>query len=241
MRTSCFHRHISVSLRPLSLLWVTVVFACFTFSSFCSANAILSQDEFPNSAGIVAFCFDGDTVKLTDRRVVRLAGIDTPEIQHGQNSAQYFSRAARAILETVTKGRKVTLLVAGSQIRDNYGRFLAELMLEDGTSVCELMIAKGAAFYYPHTDLRPSFGERLLALQKIAIKQRVGMWELLLDQPLAKQQYIGNRASLRFFPINCAEARRIKPRNKVVFGNLMDAFSAGYAPARICPFWPNEQ
>lgn len=200
-----------------------------------------TESELPNPTGFVAFCFDGDTVKLTDRRIVRLAGIDTPEIQHGQDSAQYFSREARSILETIAKGKKVILRIAGSQTRDHYGRLLSELFLEDGTSISELMIARGAAFYYPHNDLLPSLKERLLALQKTAITNRSGMWSMLLKHPIARQQYIGNRASLRFFPTNCPEARRIKPRNKVVFGTLMDAFSAGYAPARICPFWPSEQ
>lgn len=241
MRTDCFIWHRTDLQQPLFPLWGTVVFACLVSVLFSSAFALASQNELPNSVGVVAFCFDGDTVKLTDRRVVRLAGIDTPEIQHGQNNAQYYSREARFILEALSKGQKVTLRPAGTQIRDNYGRILAELILEDGTSVNEIMIAKGAAFYYPHADLLPSLKERLLAQQKNAITKRSGMWASLLQQSLAKQQYIGNRASSRFFPLDCPEAKRIKPRNKVVFGTLMDAFLFGYAPARICPFWPAEK
>lgn len=240
MRTNSFLGHKPVSRQPLSLHWVTVVVACFAIVFLSPVSIATSQEVLTNPIGFVAFCFDGDTVKLTDRRIVRLAGIDTPEIQHGQNSAQYYSREARSILETITKGKKVTLRLAGTQTRDHYGRFLAELILEDGTSVSEIMVAKGAAFYYPHADLSPSIKERLLAHQKKAIMQRAGMWNVLLNQTLARQQYIGNRASLRFFPMACPEARRIKPRNKVVFGTLMDAFSAGFAPARICPFWPTE-
>ena len=34
------------------------------------------------ATGKVAKCFDGDTLKLTDRRTVRLAGIDAPEVSH---------------------------------------------------------------------------------------------------------------------------------------------------------------
>ncbi len=240
MRTNSSSEHKTVALQPLSLFWVTVVVACFALVVLSPASVAATQDTFPNPTGCVAFCFDGDTVKLTDRRIVRLAGIDTPEIQHAQNSAQFYSREARSILEAITKGKKVSLRSAGNQVKDNYGRFLAELSLEDGTSVSELMIAKGAAFYYPHADLSPALKERLLALQKQAITERAGMWNDLLAQPLARQQYIGNKASLRFFPVDCPEARRVKPRNKVVFGTLMDAFSAGFAPARICPFWPTE-
>lgn len=195
----------------------------------------------PNPLGVVAFCFDGDTIKLTDRRIIRVAGIDSPEIKHGQNEAQYFSRESRNILDGLTKGQKITLLQAGEKNRDNYGRIIADVILADGNSVSEVMIKEGAAFYYPHEDLFPELKERLLALQKEAITNRRGLWKQLLDLPLAKHQFIGNRASLRFFPATCPEAKRIKPRNKITFGNLMDAFSAGYAPARICLFWPSQQ
>ncbi|MDE5879487.1 MAG: nuclease, partial [Desulfovibrio sp.] len=71
-----------------------------------------------------------------------------------------------------------------------------------------------------------------------AIHERRGLWAHLLELPLAQETYVGNRGSLRFFPVKCPEARHIKPRNRVHFGTLMDAFLAGYAPARVCVFWP---
>lgn len=188
--------------------------------------------------GTVGHCFDGDTLRFTDRRVVRLAGIDAPELGAPLQKAGYYAREARKLLSATVLRQRVRLLPAGTVHRDNYGRFLAEVLLPDGRSLNDLMIASGAAFFYPHNDLDSRLQERLLAAQQEAIRERRGMWEHVLAQPVAEKTYLGNRQSLRFFPTDCPEAQRIKPRNRVHFGTLMDAFMAGYAPARICPFWP---
>ncbi|MDE7242244.1 thermonuclease family protein [Desulfovibrio sp.] len=189
--------------------------------------------------GMVAHCFDGDTFKLRDRRVVRLAGIDSPELGRGETIPQYYAREAKAELERLTRGQQVSLYSAGVSDRDRHGRLVADVRLADGRSLNDLMVASGAAFFYPHRDLGPEFQERLRDLQAEAIRERRGLWAHLLELPLAQETYVGNRGSLRFFPVNCPEARHIKPRNRVHFGTLMDAFLAGYAPARVCLFWPD--
>ncbi len=192
----------------------------------------------PQPLGFVANCFDGDTFKLTDRRIVRLAGIDAPELSKGDRKGQLFAREAREQLTGLTQGQQVMLLQAGVKHRDIHGRILAEVLLPDGSSLNEIMVHNGAAYFYPHRDLSPQLQERLRNLQHEAIAERRGMWGFLLSQPVAKNTYLGNKESLRFFPADCAEAQSIRPRNRVYFGNLMDAFMAGYAPARVCPFWP---
>lgn len=190
--------------------------------------------------GIVAYCFDGDTVKLKDRRVVRLAGIDSPEVAHKDAPAQYYSRQSRQMLESLTRGKPVRIVFPGVSNKDRHGRLIAELILPDGQSVNELMVDRGAAFFYPHQDLESEFQEKLKKAQADAIEERRGMWEHMLNLPLAKGHYVGNRASMRFFPAYCQASGRIKPRNRENFGTLMDAFLAGYAPARICIFWPEQ-
>lgn len=205
-----------------------------------SAGGILAADKanINHPDGIVTRCFDGDTVKLADRRVVRLAGIDSPELSHKGSQAQYYSRSARQALESLVRGKKVRLEFPGVNPRDRYGRLVADVIMQDGQSANAAMVEQGAAFFYPHQDLNPEYQENLLKLQQDAIHERRGMWQRVLSLPIAQNNYIGNRASLRFFPASCPEAQRIKPRNRVNFGTLMDAFLAGYAPARICPFWP---
>lgn len=212
--------------------------------ALCCAHVVAAKNAATPAAhpdGIVARCFDGDTVKLADRRVVRLAGIDSPELSHKGSQAQYYSRNSRQALESMVKGKKVHLDFPGVNSRDRYGRLVADARMPDGSSANERMVEQGAAFFYPHPDLNPEFQERLLKLQREAIHERRGMWEHILSLPIAKNNYIGNRASLRFFPASCPDAQRIKPRNRVNFGTLMDAFMAGYAPARVCVFWPADK
>ncbi|MDR1776883.1 MAG: thermonuclease family protein [Desulfovibrio sp.] len=208
------------------------------------------QAEQRVTEGVVAYCFDGDTLKLTDRRVVRLAGIDAPEMarparggtKNDVKKGQYYARQARQSMVHLAQGKKVRLFPVTDQgEKDDYGRIIADVRLEDGQSLSALMVGQGAAFFYPHTNLNGAFMQRLLQLQKRAIAAKSGLWAHLLGLPLALNSYVGNRSSLRFFPGDCPEAQHIKPRNRIYFGTLMDAFLAGYAPARICLFWPTEQ
>lgn len=199
-----------------------------------------SWAQVDHPGGNVVYCFDGDTLKLRDRRIVRLAGIDAPETAHKDQPAQYYSRQSRQLLESLARGQSVTLAFPGISQKDRYGRLIAEVLLPDGRSLNELMIQNGAAFFYAHQDLGPDFQEKLRNLQIEAIRERRGMWAHLLSLPLADRPYTGNRESLRFWPDWCPTVKRLKPRNQEHFGNLMDAFIAGYAPARNCIFWPDE-
>ncbi|SDF26758.1 micrococcal nuclease [Desulfovibrio legallii] len=216
-----------------ALLWAWLCMLALPVGSMAASEAL------PRPQATVARCFDGDTLKLTDRRVVRLAGIDAPELHAPQgDKAQYYAREARKALTERVRGRKVTLRAAGVKHKDPHGRWLAEVLLEDGESLNEALVREGAAFFYPHRDLSPQLQERLRAAQREAIAAKRGLWAQLLSQPVAQATYLGNKESLRFFPTDCAAVQHIKPRNRVYFGNLMDAFMAGYAPARVCPFWP---
>ena len=203
-----------------------------------AAGAAPAAESLPNPQGKVAKCFDGDTLKLTDRRTVRLAGIDAPEMDRGKHKPQYYAREAFDQLTKLAQGKDVRLVAVDAKGKDHYGRVVADVILPDGHSLSDTMVRNGAAFVYPHSDLNPHFQERLRKLQHEAIAARRGMWAHVLTLPAAKKTYLGNRESMRFFPTDCAEVQHIKPRNRVFFGTLMDAFMAGYAPARASNFWP---
>lgn len=232
--------HSLVALAPkerfFSFAALLLIFLLFTFLNTSTSSS--AAESLPKPYGAVAKCFDGDTLKLTDRRTVRLAGIDSPEMDHGTEAPQYYAREALERLSQLTRGRNVRLVAVDAKGRDHYGRLVADVVLPDGRSLSEDMIRNGAAFVYPHKDLEPKFQERLRTLQHEAIADRRGMWAYILSQPAAKKTYLGNRESMRFFPTDSAVVQQIKPRNRVFFGTLMDAFMAGYAPARPVTFWP---
>ena len=223
-------------LRLLLLCFLLLLSALPAMSA--QADAVLPGEP----EGIVASCLDGDTFKLRDRRVVRLAGIDTPELNKRDRKPQYYARESAAILTAMTRGQKVRLQAAGQEARDRYGRIVAEIFLPGGESVNEAMLAQGAAFFYYHAGLDADLVRRLQNIQSRAISERRGMWAHILSLPQAQETYVGNRNSRRFFPSDSPESRKIKPRNRVFFGNLMDAFMAGYAPARTkkgSAIWPD--
>ena len=216
--------------------FVLVLLCLLVLASAVGAAPAAEQQA---TTGKVAKCFDGDTIKLTDRRTVRLAGIDAPEMDHGKQKPQYFAREATEQLTRLAQGKEVRLVAVDAKGKDHYGRIVADVILPDGHSLSDTMVRNGAAFVYPHTEQSAHFQERLRKLQHEAIAARRGMWAHILTLPAAKKTYLGNRESMRFFPTDCAEVQHIKPRNRVFFGTLMDAFMAGYAPARPCNIWPD--
>lgn len=219
--------------------WVTSLFLlCFFIGgSLCYAQDS-TQTQLTHPDGIVVHCFDGDTVKLMDRRIIRLAGIDAPELGKQGRKPQFYARKAKEDLIQLARGKKVKLVIPGVAYRDSHGRIIADVLLDGDQSLNRMMIERGAAIFYPNQDLNPQFQEDLLNLQSEAIKERRGLWNTLLSMPIANDNYIGNKATLRFYPETCPEAQNIKPRNRIHFGTLMDAFLSGFVPARLCNFWP---
>ena len=222
---------VNVSKLPVFCILCLLIFASSLYrQDFLAAAELLS--------GVVATCFDGDTVKLTDRRVIRLAGIDSPELHNGNEEPQYYAREAQKELTSLVRGKEIRMISVDEGEKDRYGRILADVILPDGRSLNDIMVSAGAAYVYPHKNLNEKFVERLHKLQHKAIIERRGMWAHILAIPAAYRAYVGNRQSRRFFPAESVFVQHIKPRNRVVFGTLMDAFTAGYAPARPCIFWP---
>ncbi|MEA4855772.1 MAG: thermonuclease family protein [Solidesulfovibrio sp.] len=185
----------------------------------------------------VARVFDGDTCRLADGRVLRLAGVDAPETAHGKAPAQYYAAEATAAFSRLVAGKALGLVVSGDG-GDRFGRLLGDLVLPDGTSVTEALLAQGTVFVFWHRDMAEADFGRLLALQRRAMGEGRGMWPRLLGEPAAGRGFVGNANSRRFHEARCPEAGRISPRNRVPFTSLREAFFQGYAPARECTPWP---
>ena len=100
---------------------------------------------------IVVSIYDGDTVRLDvdlgmstwlGNVSVRVAGIDAPEVVNPDG------KAARAHAKLIMPPKtKVTIRTTRDK-KEKYGRYLAEIILPDGTSFAEVMIAAGHATKY---------------------------------------------------------------------------------------------
>jgi len=173
---------------------------------------------------------DGDTLELADGRLVRLIGVNAPEIDHEARLAEPMALEARDFLNRRIPPAGVRLEF-DLETKDRHGRTLAYAFLPDGRMLNEWLLREGLAHCLP-TPPNLKHDDRLLRAQRAALEEKKGLWGLLQETPGLR--YAGSRRSRRFHLASCPEARRIAPANRVTFFSLREAFHAGYAPARDC-------
>ena len=172
---------------------------------------------------------DGDTVQLTDGRLVRYLGVNAPEIDHEANTAEPFGFVARAFNTDLIGSQRIRLEFDVARL-DDYGRLLAYVVLPDGSMVNETLLKSGLA-YCLYKLPNVTYEDRLLRAQREAMQARRGIWREWSEK---QGRYVGNRNSRRFHVESCPEARRISPRNRVRFNSRWEAFWAGYSPSKEC-------
>ncbi|WP_342243675.1 thermonuclease family protein [Pseudomonas sp. OTU5201] len=90
---------------------------------------------------------DGDTLRLTDGRSIRMIGLNAPELARKGRSDEPYAKAARQRLGELVKssGGWVGLRL-GRESKDRYGRTLAHLYDSRGRNLEEYLLAEGLAF-----------------------------------------------------------------------------------------------
>lgn len=162
--------------------------------------------------GSVARVADGDTVTIRlpeGLRLVRLIGVDAPEVHDSPRlrreversrlaraTITAMGRAARDFVEARLLGRQVSLEY-DVEHHDRYGRLLAYVWLPDGTLFnAELVRAGYARPYTVPPNVR--YVARLRALGEEARQERRGLWNDGLEAlaPRRPVRARGRRASL---------------------------------------------
>ncbi len=120
---------------------------------------------------------DGDTVRLTSGKTVRLLGINTPE-----KASDYTPKTEPMAAEATTRLRALVeanqgraTLFAEQNDTDRHGRTLAHLVFESGETAAQTLIAEGlgaAVAIAPNDALSPC----LLATEREARRQQRGLW-----------------------------------------------------------------
>jgi micrococcal nuclease len=116
---------------------------------------------------------DGDTVTVRmggETARVRVFAIDAPE------SKQNFGPEAARIGRALILHKVVTLHV---QTTDQYGRLVAEVVMEDGRDFGREMLKHGAAWHYKAYDRR----DELAQLEAGARNAKAGLWAFPRPQP----------------------------------------------------------
>jgi len=136
----------------------------------------------------IAHIHDGDTIRLSDQRKVRLIGIDTPELarRRGQQrlAEQPFAVAARDYARRLIEqhGSKVALM-PGTEARDRYGRHLFHIRLTDGSLLQTRLLEAGLAVAYttpPNQKLSHCYRQS----EMHARAKKIGIWSHAKYQPI---------------------------------------------------------
>jgi endonuclease YncB( thermonuclease family) len=155
----------------LLILLLSFTAANLSHASTCPAQRTTERVQ-------VIHVTDGDTIKLTDGRRLRLIGINTPEISHAGQASQALAGQARSALVTLLDRHNRTLnLQYGKQPRDHYGRLLAHAFLDDGTNVSASLLEQGLATALvvpPNTWARDCYA----TIEATARKEQRGLWAL---------------------------------------------------------------
>lgn len=211
-----------MAVRVLTALFIFFLATGVFFNGPLSVNAAEAWHR-------VDYVFDGDTIKLDNGTTVRYLGVNAPEIKHKENPEEPFGNEAREENRTLVGKKKVRLEFDKEQ-KDQYGRLLAYVYLEDGRMVNRLLIEKGLAwalFYRPNIRYERAFSEA----QTKAISENKGIWQVWKTMT---GPFIGNEKSKRFHEKNCQYATKIGKKNRVVFNTGLDAFKKGYSPCKHC-------
>ena len=126
----------------LCLLALALLFGLPPQAAHASACPATSSSERVH----VVYVYDGDTVKLSDGRRLRIIGINTPELGNEDPTTVPLANEARARLqELINTNNRTLLLQHDAQHKDHYGRLLAHAFTESGDNVASMLLQQGLA------------------------------------------------------------------------------------------------
>ncbi len=137
----------------------------------------------------VAQVIDGDTLRLTDGRSVRMIGLNTPERgREGRAAEPFAEKATRHLRQLVEASDWRVRLWPGREAHDRYGRLLAHVYDRRGSNLEAEQLAAGLGYFvavHPNTSLV----ECQRAAEQQARQARLGLWrQATVVRPQALRQ-----------------------------------------------------
>jgi len=190
--------------------------------AFCPAPAGLTSVT-------VQRVVDGDTLRLSDGRSVRMIGLNTPELGKQGRSDEPFAVAARKRLQALVdaSGGRVGLR-PGKQAKDHYGRTLAHIYSASGANLEAQMLADGLGFQVavaPNVDLVAC----QQAAERSARNTGLGLWR---QSPVLKAEQIQRSG----FAVISGRVSKVQRNRGGIWIELQDALVLRVAPNLVGQF-----
>jgi len=117
---------------------------------------------------------------------VRLLGINAPEVNHETKPGEILGEQSGALLRHLITGKTVRLKT-DREVRDIYGRLLAQVYLRDGSWINRKMVLLGMAHLYTFTpNIR--WAPELAIAEKEARAKKLGIWATTRFRVLAASE-----------------------------------------------------
>ncbi|VVP89335.1 thermonuclease family protein [Pseudomonas fluorescens] len=172
---------------------------------------------------------DGDTLRLSDGRSVRMIGLNTPELGRKGRADEPLAVTARKRLQALVAASDGRLAVLpGKESKDNYGRTLAHLYSADGANLEAQMLAEGLGFQVavaPNVDLVAC----QQAAERSARQAGLGVWR---QSPVLKAEQINTSG----FAVLSGRVSKVQRNRGGVWIELQDAVVLRVAPNMLGQF-----
>jgi endonuclease YncB( thermonuclease family) len=201
---------------------------------FVSAIWLSSAQAFcPTPGGLtpvaVQRVVDGDTLRLSDGRNVRMIGLNTPELGKQGRSDEPFAVAARKRLEALVAASDGRVgLVPGKESKDHYGRTLAHVYGANGANLEAQMLAEGLGFQVavaPNVDLIAC----QQAAERDARQAGLGVWR---QSPVLKAEQISTSG----FAVLSGRVSKVQRNRGGIWIELQDSVVLRVAPNLLARF-----
>lgn len=200
----------------VSAIWLSAA------QAFCPAPAGLASVS-------VQRVVDGDTLRLSDGRNVRMIGLNAPELGKQGRSDEPFAVAARKRLQALVddSGGRVGLR-PGKQAKDHYGRTLAHVYSVSGANLEAQMLAAGLGFQVavaPNIDLVAC----QQAAERSARQAGLGLWR---QSPVQNAQQIQRSG----FAVVSGRVSKVQRNRGGIWIELQDTLVLRVAPNLLGEF-----
>ena len=193
-----------------------------------AANALCpAPQQVPQFA--VQRVVDGDTLRLSDGRSVRMIGLNAPETGKKGRSAEPFADAAKRRLQNLVdeNGGKVGVIV-GEDPQDHYGRTLANLYGRQGANLEAQLLVEGLGY---QIAIAPNVAllDCQQAAEQVARQTRLGLWK---DSPVQPVGHIANSG----FAIISGKISDVQRNGGGLWIELQGGLVVRVAPERVDQF-----